>query len=66
MIFPLVTISAVEPIHEEVLAAHGSMPGLRDRALLESAVAAPQATYAGKARSRRRDDSSAHQITRET
>ena len=25
------------------------MPGLRDRALLESAVAAPQATYGGKA-----------------
>jgi len=27
-----------------VLAAHGGSPGLRDSALLESAVAAPQAT----------------------
>lgn len=34
-------------IQGEVLAAHGGSPGLRDRALLESAVAAPQATYGG-------------------
>jgi death-on-curing protein len=47
--FRFLTIAAVEAIHEEVLAAHGGMPGLRDRALLEAAVAAPQATYGGKA-----------------
>jgi death-on-curing protein len=43
------TAAAVEAIHAEVLAAHGGSPGLRDRALMESAVAAPQATYGGKA-----------------
>jgi death-on-curing protein len=32
-----------------VLAAHGGSPGLRDSALLESAVAAPQATEGGEA-----------------
>lgn len=42
-------MGAVRAIHEEVLAAHGGAPGLRDAALLESAVAAPQATSAGKA-----------------
>jgi death-on-curing protein len=47
--FRFLTVRAVEAIHAEVLAAHGGMPGLRDRALLESAVAAPQATYGGKA-----------------
>ena len=35
-------------IHAEVLAAHGGRRGLRDRALLESAVAAPQASFDGK------------------
>lgn len=39
----------MEAIHREVLAAHGGMPGLRDRPLLEAAVAAPQATYGGEA-----------------
>ena len=48
-IFRFLTVEAVEAIHAEVLAAHGGMPGLRDRALLEAAVAAPQATYGGKA-----------------
>jgi len=43
------TAEAVEAIHKEVLAAHGGSPGLRDRALLESAVAAPAATYGGEA-----------------
>jgi death on curing protein len=38
------TVSAVKAIHAEVLAAHGGSRGLRDAALLESAVAAPQAT----------------------
>jgi death-on-curing protein len=47
--FRFLTVEAVEAIHEEVLAAHGGMPGLRDRALLEAAVAAPRATYGGKA-----------------
>ena len=42
------TVSAVKAIHVEVLAAHGGMEGLRDEALLESAVAAPQATMFGK------------------
>jgi death-on-curing protein len=43
------TASAVKAIHAEVLAAHGGSSGLRDEALLESAVAAPQATMLGKA-----------------
>jgi death-on-curing protein len=38
---------AVLAIHAEVLAAHGGMAGLRDRGLLESAVAAPQASFGG-------------------
>ena len=38
---------AVLAIHEEVLKAHGGSAGLRDRALLESAIAAPQATFNG-------------------
>jgi death-on-curing protein len=42
------TAEAVKAIHEEVLSAHGGSPGLRDAALLESAVAAPQATYGGE------------------
>jgi death-on-curing protein len=43
------TVAAVLAIHEEVLAAHGGSPGLRDESLLESAVAAPQATKMGRA-----------------
>ena len=42
------TVSAVLAIHQEVLAAHGGSPGLRDKSLLESAVAAPQATMMGQ------------------
>jgi death-on-curing protein len=41
------TAEAVKAIHTEVLAAHGGSPGLRDQALLESAVAAPRATMMG-------------------
>jgi death on curing protein len=41
------TIDAVLAIHGEVLAAHGGSLGLRSRELLESAVAAPQATMMG-------------------
>jgi death on curing protein len=40
-------VQAVVAIHEKVLQAHGGSPGLRDAALLESAVAAPQASYGG-------------------
>ena len=42
------TVAAVNAIHEEVLAAHGGASGIRDEALLESAVAAPQATMMGQ------------------
>jgi len=42
------TTGAVKAIHAEVLAAHGGSAGLRDEALLESAVAAPQATMTGE------------------
>jgi death-on-curing protein len=42
------TVSAVKLIQAEVLAAHGGGAGLRDEALLESAVAAPQATWSGE------------------
>ena len=42
------TVAAVKAIHAEVLAAHGGASGLRDEALLESAVAAPQATMMGQ------------------
>jgi death-on-curing protein len=42
------TVDAVKAIHSEVLAGHGGGAGLRDEALLESAVAAPQATMMGQ------------------
>jgi len=42
------TVEAVMAIHAEVLAAHGGGTGLREKALLESAVAAPQASMMGK------------------
>lgn len=42
------SVEAVLAIHAEVLAAHGGSPGLRSRELLESAVAAPQATMMGE------------------
>jgi death on curing protein len=42
------TVEAVKAIHGEVLAAHGGSPGLRDETLLESAIAAPQATMMGQ------------------
>jgi len=43
------SVEAVLAIHAEVLAAHGGAPGLRSRELLESAVAAPQASMMGVA-----------------
>ena len=42
------TASAVKAIHTEVLVAHGGSAGIRDKPLLESAVAAPQATRMGQ------------------
>ena len=42
------TVEAVKAIHAEVLVAHGGSNGLREGALLESAVATPQATMLGK------------------
>jgi death on curing protein len=42
------TASVVKAIHSEVLLAHGGSAGIRDEALLESAVAAPQATMMGQ------------------
>ena len=42
------SVDAVLAIHEEVLSAHGGGTGLRDRGLLESAVAAPQASFGGE------------------
>jgi death-on-curing protein len=42
------TVEAVKAIHAEVLAAHGGGAGLREQALLESAVTAPGATMMGE------------------
>ncbi len=46
--FKHLSTEVVLAIHEEALKAHGGSSGLRDIALLESAVAAPQATFGGK------------------
>jgi len=43
------TVAAAEAIHAAALRAHGGGQGLRDRGLLESAIAAPQATAFGEA-----------------
>lgn len=40
--------AAVRSIHARVLGAHGGGEGLRDPAMLEAAVAAPQATWGGE------------------
>jgi death-on-curing protein len=42
------TLDAVLAIHQEVLAANGGSDGIRDKGLLESAIAAPQATIFGE------------------
>ena len=47
-ILKYLTVESVLAIHAEVLAAHGGGAGLRSRPLLESAVAAPQATMMGQ------------------
>ena len=41
-------LRAVLTVHEQILAADGGGAGLRDAALLESAIAAPQASFGGK------------------
>jgi death-on-curing protein len=45
--FRYLDAEAVIAVHAEVLAAHGGSRGLRDRGLLESAAAAPQASFGG-------------------
>jgi death-on-curing protein len=42
------TVEVVQEIHAEAIQAFGGSDGLRDQALLESAVAAPQASFGGK------------------
>jgi len=42
------TAGAVKAIHREALAAHGGADGIRDEILLESGVAAPQASMMGQ------------------
>ena len=41
------TVEIVQEIHAEAIARFGGTGGIRDVALLESAVAAPQATFGG-------------------
>jgi death on curing protein len=42
------TLEDVLLIHEQQLERYGGSPGIRDRGLLESAVAQPQAGFGGK------------------
>ncbi len=42
------TVEIVRQIHAEAIATFGGSDGVRDNALLESAVAAPQASFGGK------------------
>jgi death-on-curing protein len=42
------TVAIVYEIHAEAISRFGRLDGIRDLALLESAVAAPQATLAGE------------------
>jgi death-on-curing protein len=42
------SVSHVEQIHAAAISGFGGSDGVRDIALLESAVAAPQATFAGE------------------
>lgn len=41
-------VEMVCEVHGAAIAAFGGSPGLRDRGLLESAAAAPQATFGGR------------------
>ena len=42
------SVDIVKEIHAAVIAAFGGLDGIRDLGLLESAVAAPQATFGGQ------------------
>ena len=42
------TVEIVREIHAEAISVFGGSHGIRDQALLESAVAAPQATFGGR------------------
>jgi death-on-curing protein len=42
------TVDIVREIHAEAIARFGGLKGVREQALLESAVAAPQATFGGQ------------------
>ena len=42
------TVEAVLVIHAKVLQSHGGGDGIRSRELLESAIAAPQASFGGQ------------------
>ncbi len=42
------TVGIVREIHAEAIARFGGSDGVRDSALLESAIAAPQASFGGK------------------
>jgi death-on-curing protein len=42
------TVEIVREIHDEAISRFGGSDGVRDAALLESAVTAPQASFAGK------------------
>jgi death on curing protein len=42
------TVDEVLALHADQVARHGGRPGIRDLALLESAVAAPKATFGGE------------------
>lgn len=46
-----IDLEVVLAIHDEQLAEHGGQPGVRDRALLESAMARPQDQFAHGERS---------------
>jgi death-on-curing protein len=41
------SVAAVKAIHREVIKANGGADGLRNKALLESAIAAPKASFGG-------------------
>jgi death on curing protein len=46
--FDFLTLDDVLLIHEQQLERYGGSPGIRDRGLLESAIAQPQAGFGGK------------------
>lgn len=46
--FLFLSVDMVIQIHQRVIEEYGGDPGLRDRGLLESAVAMPQSTFGGK------------------